>query len=196
MDKATIDAMRVVVEGCEDRAKAAEGSKASRVFLGEQTILTPTFRAAVEGLRSLVDQAAQRVEGEAVDDEGRRAIAHVARYLKLAADSAVRHDESHVFIKAECDSYGVFPSTIFAAVRAVEALLAAQPAKPEPDELTLEECVAAINRKPDGRVGIKGWKIRVEAKGLETKIRLSLKEVKAMGRLLIERERAAKGGAA
>lgn len=70
---------------------------------------------------------------------------------------------------------------------------------PEPTETepTLEECVAAINRRPEGVAGITGWKIHVSAKGFATRIKLSLKEVKAMGKLLIARERAAesKGGA-
>jgi hypothetical protein len=180
-----------VVEGCEDRTKAAEGSEASRVFLGEQMILTPTFRAGVDGLRALVDQAAERVEGEAVDGDDRKALRVVLDVLKGVAQAAVSNSCHVVRVYVtDVNHTSVSRQTVFAAARAVEALLAAQPSKPEPAEPTLEECVAAINRACHRQSA--GWRIIADGSTDNT---LNEDEIRALGAYYIERERAAKGGA-
>jgi hypothetical protein len=252
LDKATIDAMRAVVEGCEGIAKAAEASIYNRAFLGRAEIPTADFRLAVDAVRSLIDQAAERAEGEAVNDEAAcppsEALIHVRDGLKQAVASASRNGDEYVRISVENSSYGLFPSTAAAAARAIDELLAAQPAKPEPagtvsrtlrdlvvrlaemrqkfvkdmdfegasvigdaanvvrkaivdDEVnakpepaepTLEECVAAMNRAKIR--GNTDWHILIASKA--DNLRFFYDETFAIGRMLIERERAAKGGAA
>jgi hypothetical protein len=83
---------------------------------------------------------------------------------------------------------------ILLVVRAINGLLNARPTTPAtPAEPTLEECVAAINgaKHRDSR----GWVIKAKHTDSDSAFELDIDELRGLGRLLIDRERAAKGGA-
>jgi hypothetical protein len=187
MNKDQIDAMRKTVGMMESRGRYHEKVGAKTIFIGVSPVPVDEHNSAVEGLRSLVDQAAERVESEAVAPtwEEAEALGHVCNGLKQAVASASRNGDEYVRISVENSSYGLFPSTADAAARAIEALLAAQSAKPEPAAPTLEECFEAIERAER----------EIARRTFNGRFWVNTDEARRLGRLLIERERAAKGGA-
>jgi hypothetical protein len=187
LDEKTIKIMRSLCDASDINVRTARKDGLGWFFVNGNAWPLDDLSVAVDAFRALVDQAAERVESEAVAPtwEEAEALGHVCNGLKQAVASASRNGDEYVRISVENSSYGLFPSTADAAARAIEALLAAQPAKPEPAEPTLEECFEAIERA--GR--------EIARRTFNGRFWVNTDEARRLGRLLIERERAAKGGA-
>jgi hypothetical protein len=192
MDKAQIDAMRVFLDLIDGRAKHYASVSVGIIHvLGVSVIPTSTLAAAVEGLRTLVDEAAAKVEsteGGAVG-RGEEALRKILYTLKDTAQAAVKNGRQDVrFYATEVNYASVSRMTVFAAVQSIEELLAAAPAEPaKPAEPTVRDFVAALNRA--NYRGRNDWSVVIIA-GDGTQ--LDADEASGIVRLMAD---AAKGGA-
>lgn len=196
MDKATIDAMRTVVEASEKRGRSYQGS--TLVYVDDVPIDHGLYTAGFEGLRTLVDEAAAKAARTEGDADGRIGEAKVVRRFLKTLDEMVQACDAlgnqEILLAVESEHRRLNAEFTRVAIQTIEALLAATPEpEPEPAKPTLEECVAAMNRAKHR--GQSDWKAQLFTRaGIHW---LNLDEFTALGRLLIDRERAdaAKGGA-
>jgi hypothetical protein len=187
LDQATIEAMRAVVDLQNKSVELYEKQGIANVSTVVGDFSVAMFRLGVEALRKLVDEAAAgRGEGETMGD------VDALQYLRGLRDEAIRASRS-----IGCKTLNVTVDTrrFDAAVQIIEAVLAAKSAEqPQPQsEPTLEECVAAMNRKKHR--GHDNWEVFVFSETY--RFPLDADEAMGLGRLLIAREKAAdaKGGA-
>jgi hypothetical protein len=197
MDKAQIDAMRTTVGMVEKAADEEKTFGRMNIYINGRAMPVDQASLAVEGLQTLVDEAAaeaERAEGVAAG-RGEEALRKILYALKDTAQAAVKNGRQDVRFYATEENYAsVSRMTVFAAVQSIEAKLAAAPAEPaKPTEPTLEECVAAMNRADFMRGS--DWTVEVTSK--QAGLTMSVANVGFTGDWLIERERAdaAKGGA-
>jgi hypothetical protein len=190
VDDATIKAMRAVIGCLEKREAMAERGNHEYVAIGCSDIPAGAFSLAIDGLRELVDNAAAEQDS---GDDGVRMVRYVVESLRCAYRSAVLRG-GDVLIEGGGFSGAMGPKDAAVAVRAINGLLNAKQETPATNaEPTLEECVAAINRNK--HKGSDKWELVVKRyiylTGVQT---LDEDETRGLGRLLIDRERAAKGG--
>lgn len=195
MDKTTIDAMRTVVDLIGGTIKSADSYGRGNVNTLDGVVLVSTLRAAVDGLRTLVDEAAAKAKakaeraerGTAGRGEGAKLLGDLLYALNRTTREAEKNGDEHVHFKAANYTYSMYAHNARAACLAIKAMLATPPVTPaEPVEPTLEEYLAAVNRARHRGYG--DWDFRVHTGNLIHS--LNRDELIGVGRLLIERERA------
>jgi hypothetical protein len=192
VDDAKIEAMRAVLGEAEKRvAENAAACRADTRVGPDYWIPAAKLALAIKGWRELVDKA-EAERAKPVRDAGEnKAIEKLLDVLRKVAPK----DRPHSFgVRLQGTGEDAFYATLYAdsvrdAVQAIEALLDAKQATPP--EPTLEECVAAINRARHR--GLSDW--TAMASSVSETLWLNADETRGLGRLLIDRERAAKGGA-
>jgi len=189
MDKATIEAMRVVIDMHENSIKHYRGRGQDRIHTLFGDVLIETLRLATEGFRTLVDQAEAEQRQAPAEPDGRDVLTRFVEDLEDAVASNYRND---------CEAVSIFASGLHrtwklkdvrSIVGAINGLTEAKPTTTA--EPTLEDRVAAINRAEY----LHGADWCIDAYSRKTGLAIPLNDVRIVGDWLIEREKAeAKGG--
>jgi hypothetical protein len=157
LNKEQIDAMRALIEVYEAKIKRFEAIEWKNIYVCDTDVPKSVFIAGVEGLRTLVDEAAdkaERADGGAVDEVDLEAITYVKNGLKQAAARAFEKGETFVYV--ENISYGLSGRIAAAAVRGIDALLS-RVAQPAPAEQANGTRAVPFDRDTLGRFVREAW---------------------------------------
>lgn len=190
MDEKTIKAMWAVIEALDEKAADIHRRGLDGLYFVDTTIPKAKFLAGIEGIRSLVDRAAAE-QAEPVAAGGEEMLERFTEDLEDAVIAGQKDHETHVSIMTtRCQRTWSLADTS-AVIRAINGLLNARPTTAaSEDGPTIEECLAAVNRAE-----YMGGGFKIAAVNEQAGTWISSLGIEGVGRLLIAREKAAKGGA-